>query len=164
MKKIEHGFERMIFFSRWLLSPIYLGLVAAVFILIFKFYKELIFLFSNLTSLDESQIIVGLLSLIDISLIANLLFIVTFSSYESFVSKIDIDTDEDKPGWMGTVSFAGLKIKVLGSIVAISAIELLRMFFNISAYTETEIMWRVIIHIVIVVSGVLIALMDKASK
>ncbi|MBQ0718930.1 MAG: TIGR00645 family protein [Gammaproteobacteria bacterium] len=163
MKNMEHKFEQLMFVSRWLLVPLYVGLIASVLLLIYKFYGELAHLFLHVATLSESQIVVGLLTLIDLSLIANLLFIITFSGYESFVSKIDVSDHEDKPDWMGKVSFGALKIKVIGSIVAISAIELLKIFMDMDAYTETQIMWKVIIHLTFVASGVLFALMDRLA-
>ncbi len=163
MRKLEQKMEQILFASRWLLLPIYMGLIASVFLLMYKFFAELAHLFVDLTSLSESELIVGLLTLIDLSLIANLLFIITFSGYESFVSKIDVSKHEDKPDWMGKVSFGALKIKVIGSIVAISAIELLKIFINIDAYTESQIMWKVVIHLTFVASGVLFALMDRLA-
>lgn len=163
MKKFEQKFEHLMFISRWLLVPLYVGLIAAVFLLMYKFFAELVHLFADVTVLSESQLVVGILSLIDLSLIANLLFIITFSGYESFVSKIDVSDHEDKPAWMGKVSFGALKIKVIGSIIAISAIDLLKLFVNIEAYDESQLMWKVIIHLTFVVSGVLFALMDRLA-
>lgn len=163
MKSIESAFERGLFATRWLLVPFYVGLVITVGLLLVKFYEELIYLILHVFTISESDLVIHILTLIDISLISNLLFIIIFSGYESFVSKIDIGDHEDRPGWMGKVGFAGLKIKVIGSIVAISAIELLKVFINISNYSESELMWRVIIHLSFVLSGVLFALMDKLS-
>jgi uncharacterized protein (TIGR00645 family) len=103
------------------------------------------------------------LSLIDLSLAGNLLLIVIFSGYENFVSKIDTASHDERPEWMGTVDFSGLKMKLIASIVAISAIALLRSFLQLGegqAVDERELMWLVIIHITFVVSGVMLALMD----
>ncbi len=164
MSSVEHKFERALFASRWLLTPFYAGLVISVLLLMFKFFHELIHLVSTVITLTESEIMVGILTLIDLSLIANLLFIIIFSGYESFVSKLDIEDHEDKPGWVGKVDFSGLKIKLIGSIVAISAIELLKDFINLSNPDTDYIQWRVIILLAFVVSGVLLALMDKLSS
>ncbi|HEY9033946.1 MAG TPA: TIGR00645 family protein [Pseudomonadales bacterium] len=161
---IENRFERTLFASRWLLVPFYVGLVISVLLLLFKFVGELLHLLLDIASLSESDVILGILTLVDLSLIANLLFIIIFSGYESFVSKINVDDHEDKPGWMGKVGFSALKIKVIGSIVAISAIELLKVYINVSAYSEHEVIWKVLIHLTFVVSGVLFALMDKLSS
>ena len=107
-----------------------------------------------------NELILSVLTLVDVALIANLLIIIIFSGYESFVSKIDIDTHEDKPGWMGKVGFGALKVKVIGSIMAISAIELLKVFVNSGEYVVEEIQWKVMIHLTFVLSGVLFAVMD----
>ena len=108
------------------------------------------------------------LSLIDLSLAGNLLLIVIFSGYENFVSKIDTGADEDRPGWMGTVDFSGLKMKLIASIVAISAIALLKAFMRLAegdSVDDRHLMWLVGIHLTFVVSGVMLALMDLlASK
>ena len=164
MKFIEHFFERCLFASRWLLAPFYVGLIISAGLLLIKFFGELSHLILHIFTISESELIIHVLTLIDVSLIANLLFIITFSGYESFVSKIDIGEHEDRPDWMGKVGFAGLKLKVIGSIVAISAIELLKVYINIEAYEERDIMWRVIIHLSFVFSGVLFALSDKLSS
>ncbi|MCM8530943.1 MAG: TIGR00645 family protein [Lentisphaeraceae bacterium] len=164
LKNLEKKFESLLFMSRWLLAPFYLGLMLGVVLLLFKFFKELFTTFSTVLTMNGNEIVLSILTLVDISLIANLLIIIIFSGYESFVSKIDVDDHEDKPGWMGKVGFAALKIKVIGSIVAISAIELLKIFVNTSDYDPENIKWKIIIHITFVVSGVLFAVMDRTTK
>ena len=161
MPSLEQKFERTLFACRWLLTPFYVGLVVSVLLLLFKFFIELSVLALSIMTLTKSEVMVGILTLIDLSLIANLLFIIIFSGYESFVSKMDIEDHEDKPGWVGKVDFSGLKIKLIGSIVAISAIELLKVFINLDSYESGYIMWKVIIMVAFVISGVLLALMDK---
>lgn len=161
---LEHKFEKTLFASRWLLVPFYVGLVLSVLILLKKFLSELLLMFFNINTLEGSEVIVSILTLVDIALVANLMFIIIFSGYESFVSKINLDDNEDKPGWMGKVSFSALKIKVIGSIVAISAIELLKVYVDINAYEQHEIIWKVLIHLTFVVSGVLFAVMDRLSS
>jgi uncharacterized protein (TIGR00645 family) len=172
LKALEKKFERFLFVSRWLLAPFYLGLMGGVVILLFKFFKELYTTFATLGQLSGSEVIISILTLVDICLIANLLIIIIFSGYESFVSKIELDGHEDRPEWMGKVGFAALKIKVIGSIVAISAIELLKVFVTVEKlyqdYPESQatmlIMWKVIIHVTFVISGVLFAVMDRTSS
>ena len=163
MKLLESIFERILFTSRWLLAPFYIGLVIAVLLLLVKFCSEIFHLVTHIFTISESELVIHILTLIDVSLIANLLIIITFSGYEGFVSKLDIGEHEDRPDWLGKVGFAGLKLKVIGSIMTISAVELLKVFINIQAYDDTELMWRVIIHSVFVLSGVLFALTDKLS-
>lgn len=161
MQKIEHFLERFIFASRWLLAPFYIGLVGAIVLMLYKFFKEFIGLLTVVAAGEGSQVLVGVLTLVDVALVANLLIIIIFAGYENFVSKIDTGNHEDRPEWMGKVSFTDLKIKVIGSIVAISAIELLKAFVNVEAYTNEQLAWKVGLHMVFVISGVLFALMDR---
>ena len=121
MKAIEHLLEVLIFNSRWLLAPFYLGLVVGIGMLLVKFGQELIHAVPNIFVASESEVVLAVLALVDLSLVANLLLIVIFSGYENFVSKINTKGHEDRPEWMGQVDFSSLKIKVIASIVAISA-------------------------------------------
>ena len=158
--KLEHVVESFIFRSRWLLAPFFIGLLVAVVLLLLKFFKYLYSMALNTFTASNQELLVGILTLVDTALLAGLLLIIIFSGYESFVSKIDIDTHEDKPGWMGKVGFGALKVKVIGSIMAISAIELLKVFVNSGEYVVEEIQWKVMIHLTFVLSGVLFAVMD----
>ena len=164
--QIETSFERSLFASRWLMAPMYLGLAVTLGMLTVIFVKELFYYLPQMLDLSAEKMILVALTLIDLTLAANLLLIVMFSGYESFVSKFDFDAGEDKPGWMGKVDFGGLKMKLIASIVAISGIHLLKRFREISvletavAFGETEMYWLVVIHLTFVVSGVLMALMD----
>jgi uncharacterized protein (TIGR00645 family) len=108
-------------------------------------------------------VILGLLALVDLALTGSLVVIVIFSGYENFVSKIDHSRHKDWPEWMGTIDFTALKIKLLGSIVAISAIQLLKQFMSIQNVTDRDLFWLVTIHVVFVVSSVLLALSDRIS-
>ena len=167
-KKIEHGLEHFMFNSRWLLVPFYLGLVGGIALLLVKFVKAFIALVPTVFSGDSGAALLGILSLVDITLVANLLIIIIFAGYENFVSKIDTGENEDRPSWMGHVSFSDLKLKLIGSIVAISGIELLKYFINIKEVVASpngnyELAWVVGIHFVLVLSGVLFALMDRIA-
>ena len=162
--QLEHILERFIFASRWLLAPLYVGLVGAMALLLFKFGKEFIALVGVSMNVGGPAVIVGVLSLVDIVLVANLLVLIVFAGYENFVSKIDTGGHEDRPDWMGKVDFSDLKMKVIGSIVAISGIELLKAFINVGALTNDELAWKVSLHMAFVVSGVLFALMDRLSS
>jgi uncharacterized protein (TIGR00645 family) len=163
MKRIEHGLELVIFNSRWLLAPIYVGLVLSVVLLLVKFVQEFFHILMHMFTASESDVILAVLTLVDLSLVANLLLIVIFSGYENFVSKIHTDNHEDRPEWMGKVDFSGLKLKLVASIVAISGIELLKAFVNTSGYNHEDLSWKVGIHVVLVVSGVLLAWMDRIA-
>jgi uncharacterized protein (TIGR00645 family) len=167
LKQIENGIEATIFKSRWLLAPFYLGLIFSIILLFIKFVQEFIHIASHIISASESDVIIGILALVDMSLVGSLLLMIIFSGYEIFVSKIDVADHEDRPGWMGKVDFSGLKLKVIGAIVAISAIDLLKAFMNmpaeLSAENESTLYWKVCIHMAFVFSGVLFAVMDKIA-
>ena len=148
------------------MAPFYVGLVMALAALLVVFVGELITEVSGITDMTPEAAILMALSLIDLSLAGNLILIVIFSGYENFVSKIDADGHADRPAWMGTVDFSGLKLRLVGSIVAISAISLLRTFMRIGdgPLDETMVKWKVIVHLTFVTSGVLLALMDLLSS
>lgn len=164
MKRIESFLEAMMFNSRWLLAPFYIGLVLAIALLLVKFVKEFAHVAPAVLWEGGGQAIVGILSLVDIVLVANLLLIIVFAGYENFVSKINTGGHEDRPTWMGHVGFSDLKVKLIGSIVAISGIELLKAFVDVAAMTTHELSWRVGLHLTFVVSGVLFALMDRLAE
>jgi len=168
MGKISDVIERGIFWSRWLLAPLYVGLVGVLAVLAYKFVLEFITLVSHVNESDNHVFVLDLLALLDFVLLANLILIVLFAGYENFVSKIEAaEKSVDRPYWMGTVDFSGLKIKLIGSLVAISVIELLKDFIELSAHAHEEVgqgtIWRVIIHLTFVVSGVLFSVMDWIS-
>ncbi len=164
MRGIESTLEVYIFRSRWLLAPFFVGLLIAILALLVKFTKELSGLLVNVFDAGETDIIISILTLVDTALIASLLLIITFSGYENFVSKISVGDHEDRPAWMGKVGFADLKIKLIGAIVAISAVELLKGFINVNQLTNEQLAWKVAIHLTFVVSGVLFAVTDRISE
>ena len=160
-KLTEIAMERLLFASRWLLAPFYLGLALGLLILMLKFLQEIGHLVGIAIRGSEADVLVGVLSLVDLCLTGSLLVIVIFSGYENFVSKIDHSTHRDWPEWMGTIDFSGLKIKLLSSIVAISAIQLLKLFMELKRTSDRELMWAVAIHLVFVASSVMLALSDR---
>jgi uncharacterized protein (TIGR00645 family) len=166
---IETRLEQGLFASRWLMAPMYVGLVGALAMLLTVFMREVYFYALKLPEMGADQGILAILTLIDLSLAANLLLIVLFSGYENFVSKLDIKDSEDRPDWMGKVDFSGLKMKLIASIVAISGIHLLKVFMEIGkpdatkVVTSDQMYLMVVIHLTFVVSGVLLALMDWMS-
>ncbi|MFT4837098.1 MAG: hypothetical protein ACJAYB_003002 [Psychromonas sp.] len=166
-KKIEIALETTIFKSRWLLAPFYVGLMLSIILLFVKFVQEFWHIASNVISMQESEVVIGILALVDLSLVGSLLLMIIFSGYEIFISKIDLGDHEDRPEWMGKVNFSGLKLKVIGAIVAISAIDLLKVFMNLPASLSNEqanlVMWKVIVHLTFVVSGLIFAYMDKVA-
>ncbi len=163
---LERHLELGLFRSRWLMAPFYLGLVVALAGLLLVFVMEAWRELSHLTSMSPEEAILMALTLIDLSLAGNLLLIVIFSGYENFVSKIDTGDNEDRPGWMGTVDFSGLKMKLIASIAAISAIALLKAFMQLAEgedISDRHLAWLVGIHFTFVISGVMLALMDWLS-
>lgn len=160
MRTFEGLLERLLFSSRWLLAPFYVGLVLSIVLLLIKFLRELVALVPLALHGGTGETIVGILSLVDLALVANLLLIIIFAGYENFVSKIHTGDNEDRPEWMGHVDFSDLKIKLIGSIVAISGIELLKAFVNVQNLDDAHLTWKVIIHMTFVVSGLLFAIMD----
>lgn len=162
---LSHFIEVLIFRARWLLAPMYVGLIAVLGVLAYKFVLELIVLFVHVAEHNDENFILDLLALLDLVLLGNLILIVLFAGYENFVSKIETAADSvDRPNWMGAVDFSGLKIKLIGSLVAISVIELLANFVELSTDPAQEVgpglFWRIVIHLTFVVSGVMFAVMD----
>ena len=160
---IERAFEKFLFNSRWLLVPIYIGLVLALAGLMVKVGQHVWHVATHIVSATESQLVLDTLGLIDLSLTASLIVIVIFSGYENFVSRIDPQSHQDWPEWMAKIDFTGLKLKLLSSIVAISAIQLLRAFMDMSNVSDRELMWSAIILVVFVLSGLLLALTDRLT-
>ena len=168
---LETVLEQTLFKSRWLLAPFYLGLVVSLAMLLAAFVAELVHGLPaafDLSHADPEQVILLALGLIDLSLAGNLVVIVIFSGYENFVSKINTDNTEDRPGWMGTLDFSGLKMKLIGSIVAISAISLLRAFMTLgepnTVLDEPRLKWMLLLHLTFVGSGLLFAAMDYVAR
>jgi uncharacterized protein (TIGR00645 family) len=153
----------MIFASRWLLAPFFVGLILGIVILLVKFAKGLIAT-AEAAITGEGDVLVGLLTLVDTALLAVLLLIIVLSGYESFVSKFDIGEHVDRPAWMGKVGFADLKLKLIGAIVAISAVELLKAFLTPGLQNYERLGWMIAIHMTFVVSGVLFAVTDWIAE
>lgn len=160
---IEHALESALFASRWLLAPFFVGLVVAMGVLLIKFSKELFSLLMGVMGFHDHDAIISILTLVDTALIAVLLLIIVFSGYESFVSKFSIGDHEDRPSWMGKVSFSDLKMKLIAAIVAISAVELLKAFLISATLTGEQIGWKIAIHLTFVISGLLFAASDWIS-
>ena len=162
----EKVLEQTLFKSRWLLAPFYLGMVASLIMLLAAFVAELIHAFPaamNLSHVDPEQVILAVLGMIDLSLAGNLVVIVIFSGYENFVSRFDVES-HDRPEWMTKVDFGGLKMKLLSSIVAISAIQVLKAFMNIASYDDKKLWWMAGIHVVFLGSMLIAALSDRISE
>ncbi|MFZ1101496.1 MAG: TIGR00645 family protein [Hyphomicrobiaceae bacterium] len=161
--QVEALIERLLTASRWLLAPFFIGLALGLVILLLKFLQELYHLAVTALTVTEAQAILGVLTLVDLALTGALVLIVIFSGYENFVSRIDHTRARDWPSWMASIDFTSLKIKLLGSIVAISAIQLLKQFMAIGSVSDRDLWWSTGIHLVFVVSSVLLALSDRLS-
>src|SRR3954470_5222333 len=161
----------LIFSSRWLQLPLYLGLIVAQGVYVVLFVKELIHLIHGATSLSEQLIMLAVLGLIDVVMISNLLIMVIIGGYETFVSRLNLEGHPDQPEWLSHVNASVLKIKLAMAIIGISSIHLLRTFIEAgglasgkSGYTETGVMWQTIIHCVFILSAIGISLVDKLSQ
>jgi uncharacterized protein (TIGR00645 family) len=163
---LQRTVELWLFRSRWLVAPFYFGLALALAVLLVVFFREVWDEIIGLRDITPSRAIVMALSLIDLSLVGNLLVIVIFSGYENFVAKIHTGDSEERPAWMGLIDFSGLKMKMMGSIVAISAVALLQAFVKLGEgehIPTVEIAWLVGVHLTFVVSGLLLAIMDYVA-
>ncbi len=163
-RKLELTVERLMYASRWVLAPVYLGMSLALFALTIKFFQELFHFLPNILVMNESEMVLKLLTLIDLTLVSSLTIIVMFSGYENFVSQLDIGKDTEKLGWLGSHDYGSLKMKVASSIVAISSIHLLKVFMNVQETANDKIMWYVLIHITMVVSALLMGFLDNISR
>ena len=161
---IERTTEKTLYASRWLLAPIYLGLSLALILLGVKFFQEVIHAFPLVLEFTEANLVLVILSLVDMALVGGLIIMVMLSGYENFVDQIDIDAGKEKLSWLGKLDAGSLKQKVAASIVAISSIHLLKAFMNAQQIANDKLMWYVIIHLTFVVSALGMAYVDKMNK
>jgi uncharacterized protein (TIGR00645 family) len=156
--------EKFLYASRWLLAPIYLGLSFGLLLLGLKFFQEVFHILPLVFSTKEADLVLVILALIDLSLVGGLIVMVMLSGYENFVSRIDIDENDEKLHWLGKMDAGSLKQKVAASIVAISSIHLLQKFMNAESIDNDKLMWYVIIHLTFVVSAIGMAYVDSINK
>ncbi|UJJ32428.1 TIGR00645 family protein [Halopseudomonas maritima] len=161
---MERILENMMYSARWILAPIYFGLSLALLALAVKFFQELIHLAPHLLTTKEADLILVVLSLVDMALVGGLLVMVMISGYENFVSQLDIAEGKEKLSWLGKMDSGSLKMKVAASIVAISSIHLLKVFMNATNIDNDKLMWYVLIHLTFVVSAFAMGLLDKVAK
>ena len=160
---LERSIEKLLFASRWILAPVYLGMSLALVALGVKFFQEVFHVLGHIWTMKEADMVLTILALIDMVLVASLVVMVMFSGYENFVSRMEIDEDTEKLGWLGKLDAGTLKLKVAASIVAISSIHLLRAFVNAPQIPNDKLMWYVIIDLTFVVSAVMMGVLDKMS-
>lgn len=161
---MERFLENTMYASRWLLAPIYLGLSLALLALTLKFFQELYHLVPHIFEQSEADLILVLLSMIDMALVGGLLVMVMISGYENFVSQLDIDEDKEKLEWLGKMDSGSLKLKVAASIVAISSIHLLKVFMSAKSFDPVHLQWYVLIHLTFVASAFAMGYLDKLTR
>lgn len=162
MKPVENFFEKLVFASRWFQLPMYIGLVVAGVLYAWKFAVELVHIIASVGTLTETELMLGVLTLVDIVMVANLLVMVIIGGYATFVSKLDaIENHEDRPAWLDYVDAGTLKIKMAGALVGISGIHLLKAFIDIGEKSHGDVMWQVIIHAVFLLSALALAWTEK---
>ena len=158
---LEILIEKILYRSRWLLAPIYLGLGLALIALGVKFFQEAIYLILHIPSLSEDKVVLYILTLIDLAMVGGLIVMVMMSGYENFVSRIDIaESENEKLSWLGKMDSSSLKGKIAASIVAISSIHLLKKFMNVELIDNNKLMWYMILHITFVFSAFLMGVLD----
>lgn len=162
--RIEHFLEKVMYASRWIMAPVFLGMSLILLVLAVKFFQELYHFIPHILDVDEGQVILKLLTFIDLTLVGSLTLIVMFSGYENFVSRLDIGADAEKLDWLGTHDYGSLKLKVATSIVAISSIRLLKVFMEVENIENDKMLWYVIIHLTLVMSAFIMGYLDKISK
>lgn len=159
---MERFIEKLLFASRWLLAPIYVGLSIALIALGLKFFQEAFHVITHVFTKSEADLVLTLLAMIDLVLVGSLIVMVMFSGYENFVSRIDAE-GTDSLGWLGKLDAGTLKLKVAASIVAISSIHLLKVFMDATKIPNDKILWYVILHLTFVISAVLLGLLDRMA-
>jgi uncharacterized protein (TIGR00645 family) len=161
---MEKLIETILYRARWLLAPIYLGLALGLIVLGIKFFQEAGHLLLHVFEMSEAQMILHLLSLIDMAMVGGLIVMVMMSDYENFVSQLDIDESSEKLSWLGKMDASSLKGKVAASIVAISSIHLLKVFMDAESKSDSALMWYVILHLSFVLSAFAMGYMDSKLK
>ena len=162
---MESLFEKLFYSARWILAPLFLGLSLALLALALKFFQEVWHVLPHVFELSESDLILSLLSMVDMGLVGGLIVMVMYSSYENFVSRLDLDEkDSERLGWLGKMDAGSLKNKVAASIVAISSIHLLRSFMNISTIENDKLLWYVIVHLTFVLSALVMCWIDLLTR
>jgi len=161
MKKIETIFENVIFASRWVQAPVYGGLIIGAVLYTYKFLVELIHLCMTVGTIKEEVLMLGILTLVDISMVLNLLFMVIIGGYATFVSRIHLENHEDRPDWLEKIDAGTLKVKLAGALVGISGIHLLKSFINISNKDFEQVKWQIVIHAVFLLSTLMLAFTEK---
>jgi len=160
-KKLENAFEALIFASRWVQAPVYLGLIVGSILYTYKFLLELIHLTATIQTISEEYLMLGILTLVDIAMVLNLLVMVIIGGYATFVSRIHLEHHEDRPDWLEKIDAGTLKVKLAGALVGISGIHLLKSFINIGNKDISQVQWQIAIHVVFLFSTLMLAYTEK---
>jgi uncharacterized protein (TIGR00645 family) len=161
--KVELLIQKLLFSSRWLLAPFYVALAFSMVVLMIKAGQHALHLFHDAFVAEEATVVLDTLGLIDLTLTSSLVVLVIFSGFENFVSQVAPQGDDNRPAWLTQIDFGGLKLKLMSSIVAISAIQTLRIFMDIGRASDRDLAWSVGIHLSFVLSALLLALSDRIS-
>ncbi|MGE8649999.1 TIGR00645 family protein [Acinetobacter variabilis] len=161
---MERFFHNTMYAARWILAPVYFGLSFALLLLALKFFQEVIHVLPYIFEYTEADLILVILSLVDMTMVGGLIVMVMFSGYENFVSQLKIDENKTRLNWLGTMDANSLKLKVAASIVAISSIHLLRIFMDARNVENDKIMWYIIMHLTFVISAFIMGYLDKLTK
>jgi uncharacterized protein (TIGR00645 family) len=160
---VIRAIETALFAGRWLLAPLYLAMLVLLAMLVVRFMIEIVHAVPELLRMDETQLVMLTLSLIDLSLAANLVVLVILTGYENFVSRIELVEGDPRPRWMGDIDYSGLKLKLMGSITAIAAVHVLRVFFEVRTEPDRVVYWQAGLMIAFVITGLLLALTDRVA-
>jgi uncharacterized protein (TIGR00645 family) len=161
---LEHAFESVVFASRWIQAPLYAGLIVAELLYAYKFLVELWEMVTHIHKMDETVFMLGVLGLIDVTMVANLLTMVVIGGYATFVSKLDLETHPDRPDWLTHVDPGTIKIKLAASLIGISSIHLLKAFVDVANENPEHIKWKIFIHMTFLASAILLAWTDKIMQ
>ncbi|MGC3967846.1 MAG: TIGR00645 family protein [Pirellulales bacterium] len=162
MNSAERAIERIVFSSRWLQAPMYLGLIVGTLVYEYKFIKELLHIVHDAGTMSEEAVMLGVLTLVDMIMVANLVFMVLLGGYYIFVSRIDLDEHPDRPEWLDKTNAASLKIKLAASLVGVSGVHLLKAFINLEETHNYEVVkWQVVIHVTFLLSSLILAVSER---
>lgn len=161
MNKVEKVLEAVIFSSRWVQAPLYAGLIVGALLYTYKFLVELVHLCVSVNTISEELLMLGVLTLVDITMVSNLLIMVIIGGYATFVSRMDLKAHEDRPDWLEKIDAGTLKVKLAGSLVGVSGIHLLKSFINIGNKDFEQVKWQIVIHVVFLFSTLMLAYTER---
>jgi uncharacterized protein (TIGR00645 family) len=161
---VEHVFETVVFASRWIQAPLYGGLIVAELLYAYKFLIELWEMVRHIHQHEETVFMLGVLGLIDVTMVANLLTMVIIGGYATFVSKLDLESHPDRPEWLTHIDLGTIKIKLAASLIGISSIHLLKSFVDIENEDPEQVKWKILIHMTFLSSAILLAWTDKIMQ